>query len=219
MKTQINLSQEQVQAIAIRAYAQAISAINHAISETVSLDDEADFSEIELVLGDVIFQGLKTCGNQLNAGEPELGVKMGAAVINAALEREFEFTAATEVIETPAPQPEVFEQQNATAAEVAETLKITLAAANAVIEGTEAIEEFCINNLPQEREITKDFNGTKFITNQSDDVDTLKICLSAFGVKTPKLNAAIKSAGADLLKTRTSMSWVAHRLYNLKMIS
>ena len=208
MATQINISKEQFQKICISAYAQAISAINEAVIEITESDSQADFSEIEIQVGDILFNALKVCGVELSKGEPEKGVERGYKTLLKEIETKFQLAEA---------QPEA--EAEAIINNIAEKLQISSLAAAAVAAGAEAIEEFCINNMPSDVEISEDpIKGWKYIKNHNNDVDTLSVCLSALSYEAKKLNLKIKEFGAELLKTRTSMKWATKKLYELGII-
>ena len=103
-KLQVKLTQKQLEEIAISAYAKALTAINEAMVSLMALDENIDEVEAESSLGNILFNALKLCGNQMNAGYGERGVKMGANIIKEDISKEFEF--APEPVSTPEPEPE-----------------------------------------------------------------------------------------------------------------
>ena len=105
MKVQVNLTQKQLESIALTAYAKALSAIHEAMQTIQILDENIDEVEAE-GLANILFNGLKLCGNQLSAGYAERGVKMGANMIREDISKEFEFLPEPEPVSTPEPEPE-----------------------------------------------------------------------------------------------------------------
>lgn len=230
MTTNNNTPTTKLQTILLTAYTNAIASICDACAEIDGMG--ADMFEIEQIVPTYFLNAFKSVANQASAGDAELGVKMGATtILEAAAKIAQQLQIEDVAIETPNPATATQIEEVAVAIEtpnpatpeltvvaVAKALEISETAASAVIAGTDAMEEFCVNNLPLEVKIETDFiRGTKYLTNHSDDVDTLKVCLITMGVATPKFNAAIKQNGAELLKTRTSTKWVNSKLALLKI--
>jgi hypothetical protein len=105
-KLQVNLTQKQVENIALTAYAKALTAINEAMLSLMSLDPNIDEVEAESTIGGILFNALKLCGNQSSAGYGERGVRMGANIIKEDLIKEFEFAPEPEPAPEPQSQPE-----------------------------------------------------------------------------------------------------------------
>jgi hypothetical protein len=105
-KLQVNLTQKQLEQIALTAYAKALSAINEAMITLMSLDENIDEVEAESTIAGILFNAIKFCGNQVSAGYSEQGVSMGAKAIKADIIKQFEFAPEPEPQPEPQPEPE-----------------------------------------------------------------------------------------------------------------